>query len=94
MASVIVTPVPTPIPFSMTPPPIPVFLTPSPAAKDEIEETLFDLKKYKWTLIIIAILLVVLLLALWFWGRNNNTTNAVRIGGGKVSKKFASSHFA
>jgi hypothetical protein len=86
--SILVTPAPTPIPFSMTPSPQPA--TKKTEIDDEVKQTLFDLKKYKWTLIVIAVVLVVFLLAWWFWGRKNDTTNAVRIGGGKVSKKFVS----
>jgi len=93
MASMLATPAPMSIPFSMTSSPQPSTqpdTNKTSGFDNEVKQTLFDLKKYKWTLIVIAILLVVFLLAWWFWGRNNNTTNVVRIGGGKVSKRFAS----
>ena len=89
MASFLATPDSKPIVISVAP-------SPQPASKksngidDKIEDTIFDLKKYRWDLIAIAIILVVFLLTWWFWGRRNNNTNVVRIGGGKIAKKFVS----
>jgi disulfide bond formation protein DsbB len=89
MSSILATPAPTPIPFSMTPSPQPSTQKDN-KIDDKVKQTLFDIKKYKWVLVAIAVLLVVLLLVWFFWGRKNDNTNAVRIGGGKASKKFAS----
>jgi hypothetical protein len=88
MASLVATPDSVPIVISSSP-------VSQPAPKDndridaEVKQTLFDIKKYKWELIAIVVVLVVFLLAWWFWGRKNNNTNAVRIGGGKIAKRFS-----
>jgi hypothetical protein len=76
MSAITTTPTPTPVRFVLSPAP-----QPAPKKENELEETLFDLKKYKWVLITLAVLLVVLAVAWWLWGSRNNTSNAVRIGG-------------
>lgn len=70
--------VPTPAPIVINVSPAP---QPTPKKENELKETLFDLKKYKWVLVALAVLLVVLIVAWLFWGSMNNTSNAVRIGG-------------
>ena len=89
MASFLATPNSQPIVISAAP-------SPQPASKNsngidgKIKDTIFDLKKYRWDLVAIAVLFIVFLSAWWFWGRKNNNTNVVRIGGGKLAKKFVS----